>query len=123
MFRTITLSVIAVVAATSFASANDIFVDLAKQDDDRAAVRALSKTNVNGVPFSSKGNGAQDIFISLAKQDNDRAAVRALSGKSSSGVAFSSKGSNISALEVAYKHALENDDRQLARHIAKKLGL
>jgi len=115
MFRTLTLSAIALTAATTFASAENIFVDLAMQDDDRAAVRALT---IEGNPTD-----ATEIFADLAAQDDDRAAQRALTGQSTSGVAFSSKGSNISALEVAYKHAVENDDRQLAKHIAAKLGL
>lgn len=87
MFRTLTLSAAAALIAGSVSAAdvNGIFIDLAAQDDDRAAVRALSKTGA-------------------------------------SGPAFSSKGAAVSPLEVALQHALENDDRQLAAHIAKKLG-
>lgn len=86
MFRTLTLAAATALIAGA-ATANDaIFIDLAQQDDDRAAVRALSQSASNGVTFSSKNT------------------------------------LRISALEVALKHALENDDRQLARHIAKKLG-
>ena len=123
MFRTVTLTAAALMAATTFASANDIFVGIAQQDNDRAAVRSLTKTGLSGLSFSSRGDAARDIFLSLAEQDNDRAAVRALSRRNrTSGVSFSSKGGRISSLEIAYRHALENDDRQLARHLAKKLG-
>lgn len=85
--------------------------------------RTLTLAAAALVAATSIAAANDDIFVSLAMQDDDRAAVRALRGQTGAGVAFSSKGGSISALEVAYKHALENDDRQLAKHLAAKLGL
>ena len=114
MFRTLTLAAAtALVAGTAFAN-DAIFLELAKQDDNRALVQAL-ENDFNTAPSAK----VQGIFAEIAAQDDNRVVEDAITG----GQAFSSKNApGVSPLEVALKHAIESDNRALIASLEAKLG-
>lgn len=120
MFRTFALAATAALISTA-AIAGDKFVEIANQDDDRVIARAISQTGVSGNSFNSVASSA-DIFADLAAQEDDRTKVRALSGTAVSGTVSSKNVLSVSALEVALKHAIEDDNRTLAAHLKAQLG-
>ena len=120
MFRTFVIAATAALISTA-AVANDKFVEIANQDDDRAIARAISQVGVSGKSFTSVPSAA-GIFADLAAEEDDRTKARALSGTAVNGTLSTKNVASISALEVALKHAIEDDNRTLAAHLKAQLG-
>jgi len=103
MIRTFTLAAAAAVLSAGVALADDPIDTFA----DEATVGVTA--------------AAQEILAKEAMSDDDFMGNR-LNG-ANTGASVSTKSPSISGLEQAYKNAVADDNRALAAHLAKQLGI
>ena len=87
----------------------------------RTLILAAATALVAGTAFAG-GVSPQDAFVRHAIESNERANAAAIANGADEVVTFSTKSPSVSALEVALKHAEENDNRQKAAYLRAQLG-
>lgn len=75
------------------------------------------------VAITAAGIASANPFVEHALQSDERANAASLAQGPNNIITYSTRSPSVSALELAYRHAVENDDRQKARVLAQRLGL